>query len=196
MNMSWAGARYPDGWRDGEADAIARAAGLRADGLAVVDLTQAEFATVELEQRVRSSLGRTLEIDCRDGAHFAGTLADCGNGWVLLTNLAATHASAVLVTVQAITQISGLSRHVKRVATADAPAVAPTAGIGAVLRSWIESREKVKCGLVHGLVEGSVARVGKDAVDVAAHPLDRGPTLVDPVVVIPTHAMNWVLAAR
>jgi len=192
MNMSGTGVPYPDGWRDGEADAIARAAGRRADGLAVVDLTQAEFANVELAQRVRSSLGRTLEIDCRDGAHFVGTLADCGRGWVLLEELAATHASAVLVTVQAITQLSGLSRHVKTVEAT----VASAAGIGVVLRLWIETREKVRCGLVHGIVEGSVARVGKDAVDVATHPIDRNPTLVDPVVVIPTRALNWVAASH
>lgn len=183
-------APYPAGWHDREADAIARAAGHRADGLAVVDLTQAELASVELSDRVQASIHRDLEVYCRDGAHFSGRLADCGAGWLMLTELSGTRGSAILVNLSAITQLAGLSRAAKYIN----PHLTHKRGIGSALRTWQEGRERVRCGLTHNYVEGSIFRVGKDAVDIATHPLDRNPTLVDPVLVIPMAAMNWMVA--
>jgi len=175
-----------DAWLDRDRSAVAAAAGRRADTLAVAELTQAEFATVRLSQRVQSSLGHLLELECRDGTRLTGKLVDAGRQWLMLIK----PGSEVLVRLDSVTALVGLSRH----ASATDIDLTPSLGIGAVFRVWSDQRARVRFGLVHGQVEGTISRVGMDAIDVTTHPLDRPPTLVDNVVVVPTHAVNWVAA--
>ena len=178
---------YPSGdWLGGDAEAVAVAAGKRADTLTVVDLTQAEFATLALDRRIAVSVGHFLEIELRDGTRCNGKLSGAGRGWLVLEDA----QRDCLVLQAAITQIVGLSRHASPEALK--PATAPS--VGSVFRRWSAQRARVSLRLVNDQVTGTITRVGRDALDVSTHPIDRPPTLVDPVVTIPFAALNCATA--
>lgn len=169
-------------WLD--SDALAR---LAAEERATVDddaaeRIRAEWATATLDDRLRASVGRTVDARLQGGHRTAGPVVDAGPGWVVL---AVPTGTAVLRTAAVLTA-EGLADPVQPAAGA----VAGRLGVGYPLRRVLATRRPVRALLVDGSsLGGSPLRVLADALDVVRHPVDRRPQPPDPVATLPWAAV-------
>ncbi|KRC34137.1 hypothetical protein ASE15_13155 [Oerskovia sp. Root22] len=130
-----------------------------ADGVqTIAELTRAEQGTILLTDRLRAAVGALLDLHLVDGHRLAAEVRDVAPEWVLLAERSRQH----VVPLTAIASIHGLTRH----------AVAPTSrteagrSLGAALRALMRDRAPVRVRTRSGQVDGRVARVGRDHLDV------------------------------
>lgn len=138
-----------------------------ADGMqTIAELTRAEQATVLLTDRLRAAAGTLLDLHLVDGHRLAAEVRDVAPDWVLLAERSRQH----VVPQTAIASISGLTHH------ALAPTSRAEAGrsLGAVLRALMRDRAPVRVRTRSGQVDGRIARVGKDHLDVEEPRHDQG----------------------
>ncbi|MBD7995378.1 hypothetical protein H9639_08730 [Arthrobacter sp. Sa2CUA1] len=137
------------------------AAGHSARESEIADRQRGESAAIELADRLRGQIGRTLKVhvDAPCGA-LRGVLAQLGSGWLLVRADAGTH----VVPVDAIRMVEGMDRFT----VPETGAV--RLGLQAALRGLARDRYPVHLQLRGGLsaaVHGSIDRVGRDFLELA-----------------------------
>lgn len=150
----------------------------------VGDLIPVEWAAVSLVDRMRGSLGQRIDLTLVDGATAAGAVTEVGDAWVLLED----DVAQTLVALAAVCTIRGLGPPAPK---------SPTRLLGpsVVWREWARWKAPARWAINDGrVISASVFRVGKDALDLVEHPLDRAPTRTDPRVVLPASAVRWACA--
>jgi hypothetical protein len=175
----------PD-WLDG--DAAARWAAEERDDLEgeVAERIRAQWARVRWLDRFREARGRPAALGLLGGHAVQGQVCDAGRDWLSLrsgTTVAVVRAGAVL-------SVDGLPD------AADAVEETATAGLapGHALRRLVAGRRPARLLLVDGSrVEGTLVRVGADAVDVVRHPADRPPRTDDRSTTVPWAALAAVV---
>lgn len=138
--------------------AAAGQAGLESE---IADRQRGEFAAIELADRLRGQVGRSLKVhlDHSEGA-LTGVLAQLGSGWILLRASAGTH----LVPLDAVRVVEGLDRF----ALLEEGKV--KLGLQAALRGLARDRYPVSLrlrGMEAGALNGSIDRVGRDFLEFA-----------------------------
>jgi hypothetical protein len=128
----------------------------------VAERSRAEFGRIALADRLRAHVGQQLTLRLRSGDQVDGVIADVAVEWLTLTQ----GTNQVLVPVDAVTAVAGLSRAV----ATDAGAVLRRLGLRHALRALARDRAPVRLGLLGGEVTGTIDRVGADHIDVAEHP--------------------------
>lgn len=128
----------------------------------IAELVRLEQGGVNLVDRLRAQRGLLLKIRVRGGELFDGELTHVGSEWVVLSEPAAD----VVIPLEAIQLIEGLGRHV----LTEQSRVRGSLGLASALRTLARDRTPVA---VHraddrGRIEGTIDRVGKDFVEVAA----------------------------
>ncbi|MFD6164849.1 hypothetical protein ACFWFR_06645 [Oerskovia sp. NPDC060287] len=139
-----------------------------ADGMqAVAELTRAEQATILLTDRLRAAVGGPVDLHLADGHRLAAEVRDVAPEWVLLAERSRQH----VVPLTAIASISGLTRN------ALTPASHAEVGrsLGAVLRALMRDRAPVRVRTTSGQLDGRIARVGRDHLDIEELRHDQGP---------------------
>ncbi len=158
---------------EGQADAAEDAA-FRAE---VQDRTRAERAAITLASRLHDATDVELVLTLVDGSTVSGVVADAASQWVLLGG-----GTQRLVPVHAISAIRGLpSRSV------EVGPVAQRLSLGYALRALARDRVRVVVDTAGGQVQGLIAKVGADFVEVSQG--SQGP------VAVPTHSIVQVRAA-
>ncbi len=138
----------------------------------IAELTRAEQATILLSDRLRAAAGGALlDLHLVDGHGLAAEVRDVAPEWVLLAERSRRH----VVPLTAIASISGLTRH------AVAPASRAEAGrsLGAALRALMRDRAPVRVRTRSGQVDGMIARVGRDHLDLEGLRREQGPGRAD-----------------
>lgn len=126
----------------------------------MADLVEAEVATVSVVDRWRAAAGSPVRLRLADGRTCEGAVVDCGVDWVLLRR----GARQELVATRAVHWVVGLGG-----AAPEPGLVASRLALGHALRALARRRVDVLVHLVAGpVVRGTVARVGKDHLDLAA----------------------------
>jgi hypothetical protein len=150
----------------------------------VAEQARAEFAAVQLVDRLRAHVGQPLSCGLREGIRLEGVLGDVGPQWLLLGNA----AGEVLVPVASLLWVEGLGRAV----AAPTGEVGRRVGLGVVLRRLAIQRVPVRLALpTGGQVTGTIDRVGADHLDLAVHAPDtpRRPTAVRAVRAVPMSSL-------
>jgi hypothetical protein len=134
----------------------------------VASRTRFEVGALRLVDRLRGAEGAPVVLTCRGAGQVAGTLADVGVDWLLLTD---DRGGDCLVAATAVRAVSGLGR---RTAVAeDAGPVRARLDLRRALRGLARDRATVQVVLDEGtVVTGTVDRVGADYLEVAEHPSD------------------------
>jgi hypothetical protein len=115
--------------------------------------------------RLRGSLGKVVVVQLSGGLTLSGRIGQTGPDWTLLA--ADTAQEAVLVH-RHLVSVRGLGRH----ADPAAGVVESRLGVRTVLRGVARDRSAVRIHLTTGAVaDGTIDRVGRDYVELAAHPL-------------------------
>lgn len=145
------------------ADLVAQldAGDAQADAHVLADLTRAEQATISLADRLRASThGAPVGVRLADGSRLTGQVRAVAADWFLVGDGARRH----VVPLPAVTVIDGLAAH-----AVPGPA-GPGAGRGlpALLRTLMRDRAVVRVRTLVGELDGRVARVGKDHLDLLA----------------------------
>lgn len=190
--MNEADDRGPDplqGWVDDDlADRLAGAERTDID-VEATELAVAEAAAVSWTLRApvdSSQVGLTV-LGGAEAPPLVGAVVDVGSGWLQLR----TRSHDVVVSTTAVLAITGLSR----LSTAPGSASLQSRAIGAPLRALAASARSVVLLRVDGVrLEGSLGRVGLDAVDLTLHPVDRPVRPSDRVVTVPFAALSTVTA--
>lgn len=176
----------PD-WLDG--DAAARSAAEERDDLEgeVAERIRAQWARVRWVDRFRGARGRPTALGLLGGHAVHGQALDAGRDWLSLRS----GATVAVVRAGAVLSVDGLQDAAD---TADV-AVAADLPPGHALRRLMASRRPVRLLLVDGSrVEGSLTRIGADAIDVMLHPADRPPRVDDRSTTVPWAALAAVVA--
>jgi len=144
----------------------------------VAERSRAEFGRISLADRLRAHVGQQLTLRLRNGDQVVGRVDDVAVEWLALTQM----AGQVLVPVDAVTLVGGLSRAV----SPEASAVLRRLGLRHALRALARDRAPVRVTLPGGEVTGTIDRVGADHIDVAEHPVGeaRRPTAVRQVLTV------------
>lgn len=173
-------------WLDG--DAAARLAAEVRDDLdgEVAERVRAQWARTRWGDRYQEAAGRTVAVGLLGGHAVRGLAVDGGRDWVSLRSGATT----VVVRAAAVLTVDGLPD------VADPGGGSPRADLppGHALRSVMAARRPLRLLLVDGSsLEGSLVRVGADAVDVVRHPVDRPPRADDRGTTVPWAALAAVV---
>ncbi|WP_030150000.1 hypothetical protein [Oerskovia turbata] len=135
------------------------AADVQAEAHVLGDLTRAEQATISLADRLRGSIGgHPVGVRLVDGSHLTGQVRTVAADWFLLEDGKRRHVVPLLAT----TVFDGLTAHA-------VPAPSGTGagrGLPTLLRALMRDRAVVRVRTLAGEVDGRVARVGKDHLDV------------------------------
>ncbi|HVH94435.1 MAG TPA: hypothetical protein VM688_05925 [Nocardioidaceae bacterium] len=164
----------------------------QAEGLALIgrdaevaELSRAEYAQVDLADRLHASEGRSVRFGVNGFGLIEARLARVGEGWCLL----ADGPTEWLVRTPAIRSARGLSQHGR---TAMARPLTARLGLTSALRGVAETRSAV---VVHHLdatsQRGLLGRVGADFVELAVGDDAVATPTVGDVEVVPF----WSLAA-
>ena len=152
---------------------------LQAEGLAlaerdgeVSDLARAEYARLELADRLHGNLGARLALGLGPSATVEGVTRQLGRDWLLLEE--AGHEW--VIRLAAISFVRGLTE--RSLAAAARPLTARL-GVGSVLRRLAEAGDEVVVQSLHGdRQRGVLGRVGADFVELggpAGRPVDVVP---------------------
>lgn len=145
------------------ADLVAQldAGDAQADAHVLADLTRAEQATITLGDRLRASvLGPPLGVRLTDGSRLTGQVRAVASDWFLLEDGNRRHVVPLL----AATVIDGLATHAVR----GPSGTGAGRGLPALLRTLMRDRAVVHVRTLAGELDGRVARVGKDHLDLLA----------------------------
>ncbi|MFF3063256.1 hypothetical protein ACFVQ3_01750 [Oerskovia sp. NPDC057915] len=135
------------------------AADVQADAHVLADLTRAEQATISLADRLRGSIeGRPVGVRLTDGSHVTGQVRAVGADWFLLGDGSRRHVVPLL----AVMVLDGLTAH----AVPGPSGSGAGRGLPSLLRALMRDRAVVRVRTPGGEVDGRVARVGKDHLDV------------------------------
>jgi hypothetical protein len=153
-------------------------------------------AALSMTDRLRGQLGAALRVRLGGGLAFDGRLAHVGSNWIMLTE----PAHSVLVVLSAVRLIEGLGR----AASPEGAAGPRRLGLGSVLRALARDREEVMAYLAYGpdggfhTVSGTIDRVGKDFLELAAVPWGeaRRAANVRGVHAVPFSAVAALASAR
>lgn len=127
----------------------------------VAALLPAEQARVELEARLHAAIGRRLAVRARGTGRVEGVVDQVGRGWFSL----GVGTRTWLFLTPSVLSLGGLG---ERALVEEARPVSARLGPGGPLRDLAESRIPCLLVLVDGTrLEGLIARVGADFVDVA-----------------------------
>lgn len=159
---------------------------LQAEGLAlaerdgeVSELARAEYARLELADRLHGNPGARLVLGLGPAATVEGVTRQAGSDWLLLED--AGHEW--VIRLAAVTFVRGLT---ERSLAAGARPVTARLGIGSVLRRIAEAGDEVVVQSLHGdRQRGLLGRVGADFVEL------RGPA-GRPADVVPFHAFAGI----
>ncbi|MEP6853185.1 MAG: hypothetical protein ABJA87_11090 [bacterium] len=155
--------RWDELFADLEAQADALAARERA--AEVDELVRAELSRLTLVDRLRGAGGTVLTVRCLGGARVDGVAGRVGPDWLLIDE----PGREAIIALRAVSRVSGLGR-ISGTAPA-ANSVASRLRLGSVLRGIARDRSRVAFHLIDGdHLEGTIDRVGADAVEVAVHP--------------------------
>ncbi|XVX19280.1 hypothetical protein ACQP1U_13290 [Actinomycetota bacterium] len=131
----------------------------------VAERVRRERAAVTLLERFAAARGATVEVALGTGERVAGSVADLGADWVLLTDAV---GRPMLVPIATMLAVTGLPPRV-----AD-PGVARRFGLGVALRGLGRDRTVVTVtDLAGGQASGTIDAVGADALDLAEHARDE-----------------------
>lgn len=125
-------------------------------------------AALSLADRLRGQHGASLRVRLGGSLVFDGRLSHVGSSWIVLDE----PARSVLVVLSAVRLIEGLSR----AAAPDDAGRPRRLGLGSALRALARDREEVMaylaCGPDGGIqtISGTIDRVGKDYLELAAVP--------------------------
>ena len=149
----------------------------------VMDLAEAEMATIPLVDRLRAAMGRRLRLGVEGLDPVTGVVRDAGAGWLLIGD---PHRQVVVATA-AIRTVAPLAE--------GAPPAGPVGsrlGLGHALRALARAGEPVQVALRDGQrLQGWLVRVGADHVD-----LHRDATGADlPVLTVPFAALAAVVSS-
>jgi len=172
----------PPDWLEQESQGLSQAQQRREAAGVVSDLVQAEWVSVFVGGRLTAAGGRQLAVDTMDGVTSTGVVVDVGRDWLLLRQ----GELETLVRLSMVVTISGLG-------SGSHPAVSsPGVGEGTIWRDWAVARRRCRWGLSdRRVVAGTPYRVGKDALDIVQHPVDRSAVQADGRMVIPYAAICW-----
>ncbi|QKE85480.1 hypothetical protein [Arthrobacter sp. NEB 688] len=155
----------------------------------VAERTRRERALVDLTARLVAALGAPVSVLLEGGRSLAGTLADVGDGWLLLGD----RGREWLVPQHAVLSVAGLPAH------ADPGRTARRFGLGHALRVLARDRTTVAVGLAGGpVLVGTLDVVGSDHVLLAEHPEGepRRPENVRRVSALPFAGLRVVESRR
>ena len=155
----------------------------------VAERTRAEWARVQLADRLRAAVGAPLQIVLTGGHRVRGTCADAATEWVVVRD----DVAQVLVPLPAIASVTGITSSVAPAA----PEVLRRLGLGHALRVVLRDRRSVRLVTHAGVLTGTVDRVGADHLDLAEHPADepRRPRAVRQVSTVPFTALQAVIGS-
>ncbi|WP_026553436.1 hypothetical protein [Arthrobacter sp. H20] len=156
----------------------------------IADQSRLELSSVTVMDRLRGQLGLALRIRSRSGSVFSGVLRHVGSEWLVLE----TGSGAVMVPAAAIGTVDGMGRQT----TPERSQVVTRMGIGTVFRAFARDRTLLSVQLFAGgaKIDGTIDRVGRDFLELAAVPLgeQRRTTRVAGVVLVPFGAVEAVLS--
>jgi small nuclear ribonucleoprotein (snRNP)-like protein len=137
----------------------------------LADRTRHARGQVPFVDRLRAARGRRVTVRLAGGVVAAGIVGDVAREWLLLRQdgSAAKSGAPSLVPLDAVRSAEGLGRDAT-------PAVSPLAELPlrSMLRIVARDRSPVRVWLTDGQVlDGTVDEVGRDHLDIAAHPLDE-----------------------
>lgn len=142
---------------------LAATRGLSADS-DIAERLRADIAGLQLTDRLRSQIGRSLRFDTGAPGYFDGVLGHVGRGWVALES----GPRSVLVALEHAVSVQGMDRY----SAVDKPIV--SLGFASALRALSRDRAIVRvfpAGRPPGsALEGSIDRVGSDFFELAAVP--------------------------
>ncbi|MFD1212683.1 hypothetical protein ACFQ36_11605 [Arthrobacter sp. GCM10027362] len=153
-------------------------------------------AALALTDRLRGQLGAALRVRLAGGVDFDGQLSHVGSTWIVLDE----PTRSVLVTLDAVQLVEGLGRST----VPQDPGRPQRLGLASALRALARDREEVLLYLSPGrdggfrTIAGTVDRVGKDFLEIAAVPLGeaRRAGNVRGVYAVPFNAVAAVASAR
>lgn len=134
----------------------------------IAERTRAEFAQVDLADRLRGSEGRPVRLRTRAGQELAGDLSRVGADFVLLS----LPRQECVLPFSALTTVQGLGP--ESVSAEVAGPVRTRLGLGSVLRRIAADRSPVTLVTSAGMLSGTVQRVGSDFLELAEHAPDDG----------------------
>ncbi|WP_456845986.1 hypothetical protein [Cellulomonas sp. P5_C6] len=137
--------------------AAGRLADVRAD---VAELARAERASVGLDARVLSSVGRPVRVLVVGGDTVEGDLVDATTEWLLV---ATSPVRRALVPLGAVAAVDGLAEH----AAPATGAVGARLRLGHALRALARDRVVVRVDAGGAELTGRIERVGADHLDLA-----------------------------
>ncbi|AXK45512.1 hypothetical protein [Brachybacterium saurashtrense] len=128
------------------------------------DLARAEQAQLTLADRLRGAQGRAVVLHVGDGLRVDGTVEEVGADWVALAG--ESGARRAVVPLPAIAVVEGLPA---RARPAEEALRSPR-GLGSVLRGIARDRSVVRLETAAGALNGRIASVGADALEVRTLP--------------------------
>jgi hypothetical protein len=136
----------------------------------IAERTRAEFAQVDLVQRLRGSEGRQVRLLARGGHEVCGVLSRVGADFVLI----GLPRQECVCPLAAVVSVSGLGPG--SVPADVAGPVRARLGLGSVLRRVAADRSVVTAVLdpAGRALTGRVQRVGSDFLELTEPPLDEG----------------------
>ncbi len=140
----------------------------------VADRTRRERALLGLHERLTAAVGQgQLRVRLAGGEALQGRPTAVGGDWLLLEERPDHPALVPFAAVRSLTGLRG---------AAPTGVVAKAFGLGSALRAISRDRAVVEVMDVDGVrVTGTIDAVGRDAVDVAEHPVDlprRAPNIL------------------
>lgn len=128
----------------------------------IADRVRREQGSVVLADRLRGQIGMILRVECSGGEFFRGELTLVGSEWVVLECAPAE----MIIPLAAVRAIEGLGRGV----VLERSHVQGSLGLTSALRSLARDRAFVVVHRVEGgaRIEGTIDRVGRDFIEVAA----------------------------
>ena len=166
------------------------AADLLATESQIAEQSRVELAAVTVLDRLRGQAGAVLRIRVSSGALFAGSLRQVGSEWLVLE----TGPGAALIPAGALRAVEGMGRR----AAGEPSAVTTRLGLGSVFRAFGRDRTLVTIQRADSgaRIDGTIDRVGKDFLEVAAVPLgeQRRAGNVAGMILIPFTGVEAVLS--
>jgi hypothetical protein len=177
-------------WEALFADLEARAEALASEerDAEVQELIRLETSRLELLDRLRPAVGTLVKVRCLGGVLLTGQLRRIGQEWLLLDEGAgreALVATASLGSVAGLGRLSGIAGTMSQLDS--------RLGIGQVLRTVARDRSVLRIYLSDTTVlDGTLDRVAKDFVEIAAHPAGevRRRADVREVLIVPIGALG------
>ncbi len=149
------------------------------------ELARAEASGIELVDRFRAAQGRQIRLQLRNGNAVTGVIDEVAATWLLLS----TPRGGVLIPVSAVDVVHQLTTNR---AVGQRSAVLARLGLGHTLRALARDRALVRVAILSGDLNGVVAQVGRDHLELALTDEPRVGNLRTGSVFIPFAALQSV----